>query len=227
MRRFVAACSVVLIAIALLGACGGSEEEGPRSSDANNNSSVDDYTKLLGDSAKARFKITYTGDDGEEHTYAQDGKGNRVYDSGDTQYFTSADGSVSCNTDTDGHPTCTQLPGTAAAIPFLGLLSRGKAAIATLGGRFGDTSSKTIAGRDAKCLTVSVGASATYCIDSETGVLLEISARSASGKDLVSLKVTKYEEPSDSDFTPPAPPDTVPDISYPSGYTGPTIPGPD
>ena len=63
---------------------------------------------------------------------------------------------------------------------------------------------------DAKCVTISVGASASYCIDTKTGVLLEISAKDPSGKELTSFTVTKFEEPSDSDFTPPATPGTIP-----------------
>ncbi len=229
MRRFVATCSVVLIAIAVLGACGGSSSKGVASSDTKKSgtsdtkksgSSSDDYAKLVADAEKQRFKITYsTGSGGDEQTYAQDGKGNSVYGSGDTQFFTSADGSVTCNTDSNGKATCTKVPGGAGISPFLGLFQTGKAAIDALGGRYGDVSSKTIAGRDAKCLTISVGVSATYCVDKDTGVLLEISAKSASGKEETSLTVTKFEEPSDSDFTPPATPDTSP------GYTIPTIPG--
>lgn len=233
MRRFIASCSVVLLSIALLGACGGSSEKegvatpGTKSDSSNdgNNSSDDDYAKLVADAAKARFKITYTsGNDGDEQTYAQDGKGTSVYGSGNTQYFTSAEGSVSCSTDSDGKAACTKVPGSTGAIPFLGLFQAGKAAIDSLGGIYGDTSSKTIADRDAKCITIPV-ASVSYCIDKETGVLLEISAET-SGKKEVSFKVTKFEEPSDSDFEPPATPDTLPGITYPPGYTGPTIPAP-
>jgi hypothetical protein len=230
MRRFIASCSVVLLSIALLGACGGSsEKEGVASpdtksdsSDNGNNSSDDDYAKLVAEAAKARFKITYTtGSDSNEQTYAQDGEGKSVYGDEDSLFFTSSSGSVSCDTPADGEATCTAIPGGSSVSPFLGLFQAGRAAIDALGGIYGDTSSKTIAGRDAKCLTISV-ASASYCIDEETGVLLEISA-----KDKETFKVTKFEEPSDSDFEPPATPETIPSISYPSGYTGPTIPGPD
>jgi hypothetical protein len=239
-RRLIATCSVALLAIALFGACGGSSSKAGSSnpsdtkgsSDNNSSSSSDsDYAKLVADASKERFKITYTtGSGGDEQTYAQDGKGNSVYGSGDTQYFVSPDGSVSCSTDSDGKASCTKVSGTGTSIsPFLSLFQSGKAAIAALGGRYGDVSSKTIAGRDAKCLSISIAASATYCIDKDTGVLLELSAKSSSGKQEASFLVTKFEEPSDSDFTPPATPETIPSVSiptitYPPGYNGPTVP---
>ena len=222
MRRSLATGSVVLVAIALLGACGGSSSKGAASPDTkksdtsttttSGSSSDGDFAKLVADASKERFKITYTtGSGNDEQTYAQDGKGNSVYGSSDSQYFTSADGSVSCNTDSTGKATCTKVPGIGTAIsPFLSLFQAGKAAINALGGTYGDVSSKTIAGRDAKCVTISVGASASYCIDTKTGVLLEISAKDPSGKELTSFTVTKFEEPSDSDFTPPATPGTIP-----------------
>ena len=121
-------------------------------------SSDSDFAKLVADASKERFKITYTtGSGSADQTYAQDGKGNSVYGSADSQYFTSASGSVSCNTDSNGKATCLQVPGGATVNPFLTLFQAGKSYIDALGGRYGDVSSKTIAGRDAKCLTISVG----------------------------------------------------------------------
>lgn len=233
MRRFVASCSVVLIAIAAFAACGGGSSKSPASSGtqagttspAGNGSTNSDLAKLYADAAKARFKITYTSGNGSApQTYAQDGKGNSVYGSADSQYFTSASGSVSCNTDSNGKATCLQVPGGATVNPFLTLFQAGKSYIDALGGRYGDVSSKTIAGRDAKCVTISaksiagvngIKGSATYCIDKGTGVLLEISGTDASGKDATSLTVTKFEEPTDSDFTPPATPSSVPGYTVP------------
>jgi hypothetical protein len=221
MRRFIATCSVVLFAIALLGACGGSSSKPGASSDTNKSDTSDtkpggptsdsDYAKLVADASKERFKITYTSGSGsDEQTYAQDGKGNSVFGSSDSQYFTSADGSVACNTDSDGKATCTKTPGSGTVSPFLTFFQTGQAAISALAGRYGDVSSKTIAGRDAKCLTISIAASATYCIDKATGVLLELSGKDGSGKQESAFTVTKFEEPSDSDFEPPATPGTIP-----------------
>jgi hypothetical protein len=255
MRRFIASCSVVLLAIALLGACGGSDEKPgvaspdtkSDSSNDGNNSSDDDFSKLYADALKQKFKITFVDDSGDETTYAQDGNGKSVYGSGDSLVFTSSSGTVSCDTPSGGKAECTELPGGSSVSPFLGIYNLGRTYISALG-RFGDKSSKTIADRDAECVTFSqktvadagpVGAavasaikgSLTYCVDKDTGVLLAYTTEDADGKTTDSFKVTKFEEPSDSDFTPPATPSSLPtdypSISYPSGYTGPTIPGPD
>jgi hypothetical protein len=140
----------------------------------------------------------------------------------------------------------------AAANPFLEVLTLQKTYFSALGDRFGKTTDKTIAGRDAQCVTFSqkdilgsvggavagaAGAdlkgSATYCIDKDTGTTLEISGTDDSGKESNSLVVTKFETPSDSEFTPPATPSTLPNLTIPSSITVPgggtinlpTIPG--
>jgi len=231
MRRPVASRSVVLIAIALFAACGGSSSKSPASSGTGPNTTTSnssgstngDLAKLYADAAKARFKITYTSGTGSEtQTYAQDGKGNSVFGTADSKYFTSASGSVSCNT-ASGKATCLERGG-ATVNPFLTLFQAGKSYLDALGGRYGDVASKTIAGRAAKCVTISaesiarisgIKGSATYCIDKDTGVLLEISSTDASGTHDTSFNVTKFEEPTDSDFTPPATPSSAP------GYTTP------
>jgi outer membrane lipoprotein-sorting protein len=253
MRRLIASCSVVLLSIALLGACGGSSDK-PAASNAapsltvpDGNGSSSNFSKLYEDALKQKFKITFVDDSGDETTYAQDGNGKSMYSSGDTQTFISADETVRCNTNSDGKAECTKVLVGTSVNPFLGIYNAGKAFVTALA-RFGDKSSETIAGRDADCVTFSkktvedagpIGAaigsaikgSITYCVDKETGVLLEYSTKDADGKTTDSFKVTKFEEPSDSDFEPPATPSTgpdftVPSITYPPGYTGPTIPGP-
>jgi hypothetical protein len=253
MRRFLASCSVVLVAITLLGACG-SSSKGTAASDTNGNnsstagSSGTDISKLYGDAATQKFKITFTDESGDETTYAQDGNGKSVYTSGDTQYFTTSDQTVRCTKDSNGKAECSSYPGGVASLGFLGIYNTGKSFVQALG-KYGDTSSKTIAGRDAKCVVFSkdtvskagvaaaavaslIKGSLTYCLDKDTGVLLEASTKDADGKTTNSFTVTKFEEPSDSDFTPPATPSSIsipsysiPTITYPPGYTGPTIPG--
>jgi len=232
MRRPVKLCPVVLIAIALFAACGGSSSKSPASSGTGPNTTASngsgstngDLAKLYADAAKARFKITYTSGTGSEtQTYAQDGKGNSVFGTADSKYFTSASGSVSCST-ASGKATCLEVPGGATVNPFLTLFQAGKSYIDALGGKYGDVTSKTIAGRDAKCVTISaesiakvsgIKGSATYCIDKDTGVLLEISSTDASGTHDTSFNVTKFEEPTDSDFTPPATPSSAPGYTIP------------
>jgi hypothetical protein len=246
MRRFLASCSVVVIAIALLGACGGSESKNPASPGTNpgdtspGGSGSSDIAKLYADAAKQKFKITFSSGSGDSTTYAQDGNGKSVYTSGDTQTFVTATETVTCST-SSGKATCTQNPGGSTISPFLGIYNAGKTYVSALAG-YGDKSSKTIAGRDAQCVTISgksvaskagpaaaaiaaaIKGSVGYCIDKSTGVLLEATATDASGTNTSIFQVTKYEEPSASDFTPPATPSSV---SLPSGYTVPsyTIPG--
>ena len=53
-------------------------------------------------------------------------------------------------------------------------------------------------------------------------MLLEISGTDDAGAKSETFVATKYEEPSDSDFTPPATPQTIPSVSLPAGIT---IPG--
>ena len=113
--------------------------------------------------------------------------------------------------------------------------------ISTLGG--GDKSSETIAGRDASCVKYKASDvigklaslplfkdsanagdydpndSATICIDKQTGFALKFSA-TKKGVASDELVATQVSEPSDSDFTPPATPQTLPSIP------GQTVPAP-
>src|SRR5207237_4418361 len=120
--------------------------------------------------------------------------------------------------------------GGATVSSFLGIYNAGKTYVTALAA-YGDRSSKTIAGRDAECVTISgdsvaakagpavapiasaIKGSVGYCIDKDTGVLLEATATDASGKKTTGFEVKKYEESSDSDFTSQDTPMTVP------GYT--------
>lgn len=248
MRRFVAACSMAVIALAVLAGCGGSSSKtgSGASSDTNANggSSSSDLSKLIADASKQKYKITYD-NGGSSLTYAQDGNGNSVFGDGDSLTFVSKAATVSCDK-SSGSWKCTQSPVSASELtnPFLGVLQSQKAALSALGDTFGHTTDTTIAGRDAQCLTFSqkdilggagaaiagaVGAklkgSATYCIDKKTGITLEVSGTDDSGKKSTVLAVTKFETPIDSDFTPPATPQkvTVPTIALPGGGTPPNI----
>jgi hypothetical protein len=242
MRRFVAVCSVAVIAVAVLAGCGGSSSNTGRASsntNANGGSSSSDLSKLIADASKQKYKITYANGGSSTLTYAQDGNGNSVFGDGDSLTFVTKDATMSCDK-SSGSWTCTQSPASVNALtnPFLGVLESQKAALSALGGNFGATTDKTIAGRDAQCLTFSqkdllggvgnaiagaVGAklkgSASYCIDKKTGITLEVSGTDDSGKKSTVLAVTKFETPSASDFTPPATPQTLPNITLP------TIPG--
>ena len=48
--------------------------------------------------------------------------------------------------------------------------------------------------------------SGTYCIDKDTGAILEVSATNATGKSSTSLEVTDFSAPTAADFVPPATP---------------------
>jgi hypothetical protein len=232
MRKLVASCSAIFIAAAALAACGSS---GGSSAGSNTTTSAggssggtpgagiapgnDQLSKLVGDAAKQKFKVTYTGLGGTDLVYAQDGQGKSVYGPPEAQIFTSPSGSVSCAKTSSGAATCTPLPsGYSSASPFLGYLSTGKNYLNALAGH-GSRHTKTIAGRAAECVTfsaadfagvaaVALGAalkgSATYCIDKSTGVLLEVSGTDVTGQSSTAFTVTKFEEPTAADFTPPA-----------------------
>lgn len=256
MRKFVASCSALLIAAGFLAACGGSsaktgaDTNDPTVTTERDGSDGDstDLENLVGEASKERFKITYTNDSDDEQTYAQDGDGNSVFGDGDSKTFISKDATITCQKNDDVYE-CQQSPLSIGALgnPFTGILTLSQQYIRALGGRLGDTSSKEIAGRDAECVTFSAkdiagslgGAiadaagkslkgSATYCIDKETGVPLEVSSTDDDGEESSTIIVTKYEEPSDSEFEVPATPTTTPGISLPPGITLPEgieIPG--
>ena len=261
MRKLVAMFAAVLMAGGLLAACGGSSSktgsgddsttttagkssDGSSTDGSSSDSGDNDFSKLLAEANKERFKITYTDDSGDEQTYAQDGEGNSVLIHGDSKTFFSTAATINC-TQNSGDWECTQSPISVGAVgnPFTSVLALSQNYIRQLGDRFGDTSTKTIAGREAECVSFSakdlagplggaiadkVGeslkASVTSCIDKETGVPLELSGTDESGEATTTIKVTKFGEPSDSDFTPPATPSTIPSISLPAGITLPSLP---
>ena len=250
MRKFAVSCAAIMIAIPLLAACGGSSDKPAGNgitipTGAGSNGGSSDFSKLLNDSNKQKFKITFTsGSGGDETTYAQDGNGNSSYTSGDSQTFTTADGTVTCQKSSSGTPECTKLAGAGAITnPFFSFYTAGKTFINQLGDKFGNKSTKTIADRKSTCINFSakdfsgvagaaiaaaIKGSASYCVDEKTGVLTEISRTDESGKKSTEFQVTKFEDPSASDFTVPATPKTVPNISIPTDISLPngiTIPG--
>lgn len=67
---------------------------------------------------------------------------------------------------------------------------------------------------------------ATICIDKQSGFVVKLTA-TKKGKPQDDLTATAIGEPSDSDFTPPVTPQTIPQITIPGGGTIPglTVPG--
>jgi hypothetical protein len=242
MRKIIASCSAALIAIAVLGACGSSASS--KSSDTNapgttNGSSGgtspgasgSELSQLYANASKQKFKITFTDDSGDTQVYEQDGQGNSVWNTGDSKIFTTSSGSATCTTDSNGKAQCLDTGATGLATNlFLTYFNLGKSYVTALGGNFGDTSSKTVAGRSADCvkltaasfgavaaaLAASIKGSLTFCVDKQTGVLLEWKATDNDGKTSSVFEVTKFEEPADSDFTLPATPQTIPSVSIPN-----------
>jgi len=241
MRRFVAACSVVLISIVLLAACGGGSDKanspldsiGATSPSGSSGNATSEIARLYGDAPKQKFKITFTTGGEESTTYAQDGNGRIMWRTGSSQTFISPTATVNCDT-VSGNATCLSSAAGGTTNPFVEYYNAARTYVNELAA-YGDKSSKTIAGRHADCVTISAAAVANkagpavaaiaaaikgsleYCVDKSTGVLLEATTTDASGKETKAFEVTKYEEPSDSDFTPPATHGSTPSYTIPGG----------
>jgi hypothetical protein len=260
----------VLAAALSLAACGGSSKKtvdaagGPTttakdgstaSTSGSTGSGSDDLSKLAGEYAKARIKITYTSNTGgseESLTIAQDGNGKTAFTTGSSTFYSDGTSSISCE-GTGSSAKCTDLGSLGAASAGLGsIFTASFSALAHLFDQLGtgDNSSETIAGRDASCVTYKASDflgklkslplfqgedtsgydpndSATICVDKKSGFLLKVSS-TKKGVNEETFVATEVGEPSDSDFTPPATPETLPKISLPDGVTLPdgiTLPG--
>ena len=229
MRKPVPAFFAFVLAIALLSGCGGggsSKAQDTLPPPTEPASSAAGLANLVRHAAQQRYKITFTDQSGTSQSYAQDGKGNSVQVTLDSETFVTKTATINCD-QTSGKFTCTKSPRSIAeGNPLFGVLSLEQTQLSALGGNLSDRSNKTIAGRDAQCITFApkdlVGelpenvtipqslldskASYTYCVDKATGVTLEVSGTSDSGKSSMSLEVTKFEQPSAADFVPPATP---------------------
>jgi hypothetical protein len=230
-----------MVAATLVAACGSSAKPDassntdPTTAGGSSNGGAD-FSSMLDDLAKQKFKVTWTDADGNEHTDAQDGEGNTASISGDTQVFQTPTSTVTCN-QSDGTWKCTQTSLTVGSSSGYAAVSAAeKTYVTALADKFGNTSSKTIADRDADCFTITAGdfgaasaiagaagaslkGAATYCNDHETGAVLENTITDENGETTSGLMVTKFEVPSASDFQPPATPTvvTVPSITPPGG----------
>jgi hypothetical protein len=242
----------VCAATMLLAACGSSS----KSSDSSGNKSTttsagggggsNEFSALVAKAKTANYKVTYkTEDSSSTVTIAQDGKGKISVTTADS--FTTTDGSSTVRCDgTTSSAKCTEL-GSAGAGAVSAATSFVMGAYAALGGLNasalgGDSSSQTIAGTDATCVTISAanaGAlgsalsklagspSATTCVQKDTGVLLRYTATSGDTTKTF-FEATEYGESSPSDFEPPSTPVTtpsIPNITLPGGITIPSIPG--
>ncbi len=225
MRKLVSGCSAAMIALAALAACSGGSSTANNATPTTNGGVVSpsnrDLSQLVASANKQKVKIAFTLGGGPEQVYEQDGKGNSVLSSGDSETFSTNTNTISCDK-ISGKFECSASPGSDESDnPFLGVVTLERSQLSALGGRFGTTSTKRIAGRNAQCVTFSTNdliggagsgpgtaAAATYayCVDEDTGVTLKVSTTDSSGKQASVLLVTAFGTPNASDFTPPATP---------------------
>jgi hypothetical protein len=233
MRRGLAISCSLFFAVTVLAACGGGDSTAKSpATDANAGSgsgqlSSAELATLVAAAAKQKFKVAYTDGSGNTLRYAQDGAGNTMQATAGSESFSTKSTTISCDKDS-GTFQCTQTPGGAGAAdsPFTSVVTLLQSFITGLDGDVGNQSTKTIAGRDAQCITFDARdlsgnatgtvvvadpkVSATYCIDKDTGATLEVAQTDASGKASTSLMVTEFGTPSASDFVPPATPTPSP-----------------
>jgi len=227
---------VTVVIVALASACGGSSSKSGSgtnsgSSNASSSSGNNDFQQLLDQMSTRRVKVTYTQteSDGSTNTFtlAQDGKGLISYTTKDSQIIKNGDTVTIC----DGLPdniSCRTLTGpdaTAALSPFTAILAAARTYVdqAVTSHGIGDTSSDTIAGRDAQCVTITIGSALgkvgnaiakglgkdtgagwKSCADKQTGVLLLWEPVGADSANQGKIEATAFGEPSDADFTPPS-----------------------
>ena len=233
----------VLAAAIVIAGCGGSSKNSvaaggntPTTGKASTSNTTavgggnDDFSQLVTKAKTADFKITYTGQDGKSETIAQDGHGKIAFTTDSSYIVSDGTKTISCN-GTTASATCTDLGATGAGI-LSGLTSIFTSAYAGLAGLnssvyAGHTSSETIAGRDATCITIKASdyagalsgaasklagdASVTSCVDKQLGYLLKL-ATSANETTTQELVATAAGPSSPSDFNSPSTPQTLPSI---------------
>jgi hypothetical protein len=228
-KRVAGAAALVVAVAAVLGACGG---DSPKSDDGGTTTVAPaaeaDFEQLFADLAQQSFRVTYTDPSGQEVVFAQDGKGNTVT-AGDTKrVFTTPTNAVTCEK-ADGATefTCQQTPiSMGADSSYIATGIAEKTYATALDYTFAHTTAKRIADRDADCFSItaddfegaggiagragqSLKGTTTYCNDRATGALMENSITSAEGDTSTQVLVTAFEEPTTTDFEPPAVPTVV------------------
>ena len=220
--------------VVLVGACGSSSSKSNSTSNSGGNGSSNNSSNtgsggnalsdLVAKGKTADIKITYQiAGSGENtsftliqrgHDSVEQFAGTAIYNlNGKSTYCTGSGASATCTT-----------TGAAAANPIGTLFTSYDSLLQNPAVRPYLTQVKatdqTIAGRSAKCVTLtgtaaaSIGGSGTVCVDSSTGILLKAagSSKGTSG----SITATSVGSPSDSDFTLPATPQTIPNVSIPN-----------
>ncbi len=236
---------VLLVAGVMLGACGGSSSSksggggaapttaktpsngtGSAQSPGGSSPASDDLAALLSKAKTADVKVTYKSDSkSDTFTLVQHGS-DSAFISGSSEVVTKGGATYSCSGIDGSTPQCLTTPGgqnvgQAMLSGFFGVyaavvdgtLSR---VASQLTGVSTTTSSDTIAGRAAKCVTVSAAllgesGNITACIDAKTGVFLKGSTDSSAGSG-GSIEATSYAD------------STADDVKLPAGATQMTLP---
>jgi hypothetical protein len=234
MRKYLACITIAALALSALAACGGDDDDSTNNAGATTTSKSgdngstgsttgnSDFDALLKKTKDSRYRVTYTTSDGNEITISNDPP-KRAFITGDSMVIDTGSETVNCN-GTGADAKCIKNPigqtGIDAMLTgFFGVYSAlVSAADKNLGIVFDVTKSgdEEIAGRSATCAEISGGALVQgkghlkACVDKETGVLLL--GETGDGNDTNKIEATKFEDPKDSDFEPPAEPT---DLSIP------------
>lgn len=243
----------VLAATMFVAACGGGSSKKTGAGDNTTTTAAstttspggggsDELAQLIAKRSTASVKITYNYVGGTSLTIAQDGKGKSSVVIGGNLVISDGKKTITCD-GTASSATCTDissLSGGSAAAGVTSVLSSFYSGLGQLSASDygGHTSSETIAGRDATCVTykasflgqlaalaggtnVGTAPSSVTCVDKETGFALKVSIGDGTNTTQL-LLATQAGESSSSDFEPPSTPQTVP--ALPGGITIPTIP---
>jgi hypothetical protein len=241
MYKLVIGITAAVLAVAACGSSSKSSSSGSGSTTtvSGGAANASDFASLVAKAKTSAFKVTYQTSDGKTGIVAQDGTGKQAVTDGNQLLIDNGSTVISCD-GTTSTATCRDL-GTAGRETFgagMSLITGTANAIAALGSSSlfnGQTSSETIAGRDATCVTVSAAnmsgvfgsiashlgseTAAKVCADNETGVLLKLSGTTNESTTDVFV-ATDFSQPSASDFEPPSTPKSVPSIpqlTLPSG----------
>ena len=229
--------AATLLSAVVLTACGGSSSSNDSKSGSDSGSGKgsgsdsevsvpktgnDELDKLFAKAKTANVKVTYKQGKSDSTLTLVQYNGDSAFIEGDSNGIYSTGGkTVSCD-GSGADAECFELPGgaqmsTTMQQAFFGAFS----SLFTIAqqdgaGVFSDSSSseETIAGRDAKCATITSTVltqgkgSLKVCIDAETGVLLK--GETSDGDSTDGIVATAYAESTKDDVTPPAAPSSLP-----------------
>jgi hypothetical protein len=230
MRKYLACIAIVAVAMSTLAACGGDDDDSASNGTGTTVQSGDngstgsttgnaDFDALLKKVKTSKYRVTYESGDNDEITISNDPP-KSAFISGDSMFINTGSETLTCN-GTGSDAKCIKSPvGLETMLTgFFGVYSALITAADKDLGIIVDVSKsgdEEIAGRSAQCAEISGGALVQgkghlkACVDKETGVLLL--GETSAGSDTNKIEATKFEDPKDSDFEPPAEPT---DLSLP------------